>query len=447
MTVQLITTQQDKIEQLAEHFGGIEGNELTIGGYRVSDLAKEFGTPLYIYSGEMIVDQVRRVQAALGSGTDVYFSIKANPSLGVCQILASQGVGAELASGGELLLALKAGFTPEHIVFAGPGKTNEELALAVEQGIGAVNVESPGELERLHRIAERMGRPVRVGLRINPRFALPGANMRMGGGPQQFGIDQEQVAAVVERYKDDSIIRIVGIHIYTGTQIFDPGQLVEHCKDILELAADISTQLGRPLEVIDLGGGFGVPYFEKTGEFDVESFGEKYRSLIEDYQRDWRFAGTRFVIELGRYLVAAAGLYVTRAVEIKQSRGKTYVVTDGGMNHQTMATGNFGQVFRKPYPVAVLNRLGDASEQQVSVVGPCCTPLDVLGSDLSFPKAEVGDLVGIFYSGAYGYSASSLAFLSHPTPAEVLIWQGRRHLLRVGGKLDQVLQGQQGLPV
>jgi diaminopimelate decarboxylase len=288
---------------------------------------------------------------------------------------------------------------------------------------------------------------VHVGVRINPSFALLGAQMRMGGGPQQFGIDQEQVPALVDEYRDDPTIRIVGLHVYTGTQIFDVDQLAAHCQDILDLACGTADRLGRPLRLVDLGGGFGVPYFERAVEFDLPAFGAKYQRLLAPYQRDARLSGTRFVVELGRYLVAAAGLYVARVVDVKRSRGKTYVVTDGGMNHQIMATGNFGQVFRKPYPVTALNRLATAPTERVTVVGPCCTPLDVFGNDLAFPGVEVGDLVGVFYSGAYGYSASSLAFLSHPTPAEVLVWRGQRYLLRPPGTFDQVLQGQVGLPL
>jgi diaminopimelate decarboxylase len=431
---------------LTARFGGVTADgELSIGGFPVSRLAAQYGTPCFVYSGEMIEEQVRRVQAALGQATDVYFSIKANPSLGVCQLLARLGVGAELASGGELLLALKAGFEPRRIIFAGPGKTDEELELAVRHRIGAVNVESAGELARLRAIAGRAGQQVSVGLRINPSLSLLGANMRMGGGTQQFGIDEEQVAGIVQQYRHDHIVDITGIHVYTGTQIFDVGQLLEHCAYVLDMAGQLAAQLGRPLKQVDLGGGFGVPYFDKTGEFDLQAFGAGYAQLLERYRRDDRFAGTRFVIELGRYLVAHAGLYITRVVDVKRSRDKTYVVTDGGMNHHTMATGNFGQVFRKPYPVAVVNRMAEPPAEHMSVVGPCCTPLDVIGNDLQLASARPGDLVGVFYSGAYGYSASSLAFLSHPTPAEVLVWRGRCHLLRAAGRMDQVLDGQCGL--
>lgn len=439
-------TQSEKIDALVARLGGAPSGELQVGEVTVSQLAQRFGTPFYVYSGDVALEQVARVRRALGPEIDLYFSVKANPSLGICQLLARSGIGAEVASGGELALASRAGFSGERILFAGPGKTDRELALAATTGIQAINVESAGELERLAAMARRTGRRMDVGLRVNPSASLAGANMRMGGGSQQFGIDEEDVPALVERYREHDVVRIVGLHVYTGTQVFDVDRLLAQWDATLTLAATLAQLLGHPFAFVDLGGGFGVPYFENTPELDLDVLGEEGRALVTRASRDARFAGTRFLVELGRYLLAPAGVYVTRVVDVKSSRGKAYAVSDGGMNHHTMATGNFGQVFRKPYPVAVANRLNEARDRRTSVVGPCCTPLDVLGQDLELPEARVGDLVGVFYSGAYGYSASSLAFLSHPTPAEILVWRGGTYALRRGGDIDQVLSGQAGLP-
>lgn len=439
-------TQTDKAFALAERFGGDADGEFIPGGVPVSRIAERHGTPFYLYSGEMIVDRVRRVRETLG--TEVSFSVKANPNLAVCQLIARQHeAGAEVASSGELVVARAAGFPPEEIVFAGPGKTDDELRRAVEEGIFAVNVESPNEVDRLAAIAEALGRTVGVGLRINPSAQLMGSGMRMGGTVGQFGMDQEDLKAAVEKTLAHGSLVLRGVHVYTATQVFEVEPLLEHCRNILEIALEAADHAGRPLEMIDFGGGFGVPYFEKTAEFDLEGFGAGFRELLATYREDPRLAGCRFIFELGRYLVADAGVYVTRVVDVKEVRGKTFAVTDGGMNHHLTATGNMGQVFRKAYPILNLTRMGGVpGEDGVALAGPCCTPLDKFGDNIPLAEPRVGDLVGVFYSGAYGYSASNLGFLSHPSPAEILTLEGEVHVLRPGGRPEDVLDGQEALP-
>ncbi|MDF2701512.1 MAG: diaminopimelate decarboxylase [Rubrobacteraceae bacterium] len=437
-------TQTDKALELAERLGGERDGEFAPSGVPISEIARNFGTPFYLYHGETIVGRVRRVREAVG--TEVSYSVKANPSLGVCQLIAREReAGAEVASSGELAVALAAGFEPEDIVFAGPGKTDDELRRVVEAGIFADNVESLGEIDRLAKIAKAMGREIGVGLRINPTAQLMGSQMRMGGTVGQFGIDQAELREAVEKTLSHPELILRGIHVYTATQVFEVEPLLEHCRNIFEIALEAADYAGGPLEMIDFGGGFGVPYFEKMSEFDLERFGEGFRELLNAYRTDPRLEGCRFLFELGRYLVADSGVYVTRAVDVKQTRGKTFVVTDGGMNHHLTATGNMGQVFRKSYPLLNLTRMSGVPEEGVAVAGPCCTPLDMFGSNISLADPEVGDLIGVFYSGAYGFSASNLGFLSHPAPAEVLLWRGEAHLLRAGGKPEDVLDGQEPL--
>jgi diaminopimelate decarboxylase len=437
-------TQTDKALDLAERLGGERDGEFAPSGVPISEIAREYGSPFYLYHGETIVDRVRRVREALG--TEVSYSVKANPSLGVCQLIAREKeAGAEVASSGELAVARAAGFEPEDIVFAGPGKTDDELRRVVEEGIFADNVESLGEIDRLARIAGEMGRKIGVGLRINPAAQLMGSQMRMGGTVGQFGMDQAELEEAVEKTLSHPELILRGVHVYTATQVFEVEPLLEHCRNIFEIALEVADHAGRPLEMIDFGGGFGVPYFEKMSEFDLDSFGEGFRELLKTYRSDPRLEGCRFLFELGRYLVADAGVYVTRAVDVKQTRGKTFVVTDGGMNHHLTATGNMGQVFRKSYPLLNLTRMSEVPEESVAVAGPCCTPLDTFGSNIPLAEPEVGDLIGVFYSGAYGFSASNLGFLSHPAPAEVLLWRGEAHRLRAGGKPEDVLNGQEAL--
>jgi diaminopimelate decarboxylase len=440
-------TQTDKARDLAERFGGEASGEFAPSGIPISRIAQEYGTPFYLYHGEMVSERVRRVRDALG--TEVSYSVKANPSLGVCQLIAGAGqAGAEVASSGELALARAAGFEPEDIVFAGPGKTDDELRRVVEEGIFADNVESLGEIDRLARIAGGMGRRIGVGLRINPAAQLMGSGMRMGGTVGQFGIDQAELEEAVRKTLSHPELSLRGIHVYTATQVFEVEPLLEHCRNILEIALEAADHAGQPLEMVDFGGGLGIPYFEKMVEFDLGSFGEGFWELLASYRSDPRLAGCRFLFELGRYLVADAGVYVTRVVDVKQMRGKTFVITDGGMNHHLTATGNMGQVFRKSYPLLNLTRMsGVPGEEGVAVAGPCCTPLDLFGSNIPLADPEIGDLVGVFYSGAYGFSASNLGFLSHPSPAEVLLLNGEVHLLRSGGKPEDVLAGQEALPI
>jgi diaminopimelate decarboxylase len=440
-----VLTQTDKARDLAERFGGEMGGEFAPAGIPISRIAEDYGTPFYLYHGEMISERVRRVHESLG--TEVSYSLKANPSLGVCQLISSEReAGAEVASSGELAVARAAGFEPEDIVFAGPGKTDDELRRAVDEGIFAVNVESLNEIDRLADIAGEAGRSIGVGLRINPEAQLMGSGMRMGGTVGQFGMDQSELGEAVRKtlVRDELVLR--GVHVYTATQVFEVEPLLEHCRNILEISLQAADLAGHPLGMIDFGGGFGVPYFEKLSEFDLDSFAEGFRELLASYRPDPRLEGCRFLFELGRYLVADAGVYVTRAVDVKETRGKTFVVTDGGMNHHLTATGNMGQVFRKAYPLLNLTRMeGVPAEEGVAVAGPCCTPLDVFGNNIPLAAPGVGDLIGVFYSGAYGYSASNLGFLSHPSPAEVLLWRGGAHLLRPGGRPEDVLRGQEAL--
>jgi diaminopimelate decarboxylase len=441
-------TQTDKALSLTERFGGgaADGGEFAPSRIPISRMAQNYGTPFYLYHGEMIVEKIRRVREALG--TEISYSLKANPSVGVCQLIAREGgTGGEVASSGELVVARAAGFEPEDIVFAGPGKTDDELRMIVEEGIFADNVESLNEIDRLAKIAGRARRRIGVGLRINPTAQLMGSGMRMGGTVGQFGIDQAELEAAVRKTMSHPELILRGVHVYTATQVFEVEPLLEHCRNIFEIALEAADYAGQPLQMIDFGGGFGVPYFEKMVEFDLEGFGEGFRELLSSYRSDPRLEECRFLFELGRYLVADAGVYVTRVVDVKQMREKTFVVTDGGMNHHLTATGNMGQVFRKSYPLLNLTRMGGLPEEEgVAVAGPCCTPLDLFGSNIPLAEPEVGDLIGVFYSGAYGYSASNLGFLSHPAPAEVLLWRGEAHLLRPGGRPEDVLNGQEALP-
>jgi diaminopimelate decarboxylase len=422
-----MTTQAEQL--IARWFGQADG-ELLIGGRKVGELAAEFGTPSFLYDRHVLERKWARLRAGLPETVALYYSLKANPNPAIVRWMVERGAGLEIASAGELRRALEAGGTPQRIAFAGPGKTDAELELAVARGVGEIHVESLREAERLAVIAHRRGARVTVAVRVNPGPGASGGALRMGGKPAPFGIDEETLPEVVARLAAEPSLALSGIHLYVGTQILDHQTLLAQYEHAIDIARRVAAWSGRPLATVDLGGGLGVPYFANEVELDVDELGRALVALLNGLSGDAAFAGTRFVLEPGRYLVAEAGVYVARVVDTKTSRGKRFVVLDGGMNHHLAASGNLGQVLKRNFPIAVLNKLGRSDGETVDVVGPLCTPLDALGRDVRLPAVEVGDLVGIFQSGAYALSASPQEFLSRPSPAEVLIADGRATIIR-----------------
>jgi diaminopimelate decarboxylase len=316
--------------------------------------------------------------------------------------------------------ALAAGADATDISFAGPGKTDAELAAAIGAGV-TLNLESEGEAERAIAIARRCGRRARLAIRVNPDFEIRGSGMRMGGGAKPFGVDAERVPALVRRLVEaEADWR--GFHIFAGSQALDAEALIEAQRATIALAASLAEAAGKAPPLVNLGGGFGIPYFGGEKALDVEAVGAALHQALK--ARPKILAESAFAIELGRWLVGEAGVYLTRIVDRKVSHGKTFLVTDGGMHHQLAASGNFGQVVRRNYPVAIASRFGEEPAEEVTIVGCLCTPLDRLGDDVMLPRAEVGDLVAVFLAGAYGLSASPQAFLGHGPAREILVGQG-----------------------
>ncbi len=322
-----------------------------------------------------------------------------------------------MASIGEMKVALDAGMTPENISFAGPGKGRQELICAIAAGI-VINVESEYELETIAQLAEETGFQPKVAVRVNPDFELKSSGMKMGGGSKQFGIDAECVPAVLQRIAQLRF-DFEGLHIFSGSQNLRVEALREAHEKTLQLGLQLASTSPVPVRAINIGGGFGVPYFPGESPLDLNAVGTNLQRLLAEIPS--QFSAIRFVIELGRYIVAEAGIYVCRVLEKKISRGQTFLVTNGGLHHHLAASGNFGQVIRKNYPVAIGNKMKIDETEIVSVVGPLCTPLDLLADRMELSRAEPGDLVVVFQSGAYGLTASPTAFLSHPAPLEVLI--------------------------
>lgn len=395
----------------------IEGR-LRVGGVDIEQLARRVGqTPFYAYDRQLMSDTVAQLRAALPSGLRIHYSIKANPMPAVVQHLSPQVDGLDVASAGELRIALDAGHAAADICFTGPGKTDAELAMALAAGI-VINIESEGELDRLAVLARRHGDTPRLMVRVNPDFELKSSGMKMGGGAKQFGIDAERVGAVIGRIHALGYV-VHGLHVFSGSQNLSAAALMEAQTQSFQLLDRLCREADIAPSLVNIGGGFGIPYFPGEQRLELADIGQHLAQLLTQWRKD--HPKTLVAMEFGRYLVGEAGVYVSRVIDKKQSRGQEFLVIDGGLHHHLAASGNFGQVLRKNYPLALATRIAAPAHAPVQVVGPLCTPLDLMGDRLELPHAEIGDLIAIFQSGAYGYSASPHHFLGHPAPLEVLV--------------------------
>lgn len=398
----------------------VVSNQLQVGGLSLTELAARAGsTPFYVYDRQLISERVRNLRQQLPPAIHLHYAMKANPMPAVVQHLAAQTDGLDVASLGELRVALDTGTAPQNISFAGPGKSQQDLTAAITAGV-IINMESMGELERITRIANQTGRRPRVAIRVNPDFELKTSGMKMGGGPKPFGVDAEQVPAMLEQVFAREL-DFQGFHIFSGSQNLKAEAIIEAQTNTFELAQRLSQHLPGPLGWLNIGGGLGIPYFPGEERLSLQPIADNLQNLLHQYRDS--FGGSEVVMELGRYLVAEAGLYVCEVIDRKESRGEVFIVTNGGLHHHLAASGNFGQVIRKNYPVCVGNRvspLSSEAQEVVSIVGPLCTPLDILASKVMLPNMQPGDLVAVYQSGAYGLTASPLGFLSQPAPVELL---------------------------
>ena len=361
--------------------------------------------------------RIDELRSALPAAIQLHYAIKANPMPAVVTHVAARVDGLDVASGEELEVALATGTDALDISFAGPGKSEAELARAVAAGI-LINVESFRELRVLDAIAKTTDVRPRVAVRVNPDFELKSSGMKMSGGPRQFGIDAEQVPEALADITERGL-GFEGFHIFSGSQNLRHQAICEAHAKAYELAVALAQNAPAPVLRLNLGGGLGIPYF--PGELPLELAPVADNLAAIAHRAAGTLPGAKLMIELGRYLVGEAGLYVCKVLDRKISRGHVFLVTDGGLHHHLAASGNFGQVIRKNYPVAIGNRMRGDRRETASVVGRLCTPLDLLADRMDLARAEEGDLVVIFQSGAYGRSASPAAFLSHPPAAEVLV--------------------------
>jgi diaminopimelate decarboxylase len=416
--------------RIADEVFSVSGADLLIGGIPVRELAATYGTPLFIYDASTMRQAYRSLKEAVAGFSEVFFSVKANPNPAILRVFLEEGAGLEIASGNEYLRAISAGADRDNIYFAGPGKGEDELECVIGGGIGEIHLESYEEINRVAALGKRLGRSVRVAIRINPAASAQGGAMRMGGKPAPFGFDEEELEAVIDAIHHWTNLHFVGIHLFTGTQILDAVTLVSQWAHALKLARRAADYAGSPISSIDLGGGLGIPYFPGESWLDLKRLKDQSVALAEIVRSDDRLRNARIVIEPGRFLAGPAGIYVVGVRATKVSRGSRFLITDGGMHHHLAASGNLGQIVKRDYPIVAPTRMDAAKTAPCSVVGPLCTPLDTLARQIELPDLQVGDIVGVLQSGAYGLTASPIEFLSHPVPPEVLVEDGKASLIR-----------------
>jgi diaminopimelate decarboxylase len=397
-------------------------SELIVGNHPLNHIEKLVsGTPFYVYDRQLIINRVKQLTNTLPSEISLHYAIKANPLPSLVQLMTTQVSGFDVASKKEMLLAMQTGMPAEKISFAGPGKTTEDIEAAIIAGV-TLHVESAGEIARVELAANQLSLKANIALRINPKFELKSSGMKMSGGSKPFGIDEEQVAEILTNL-NLSQINLRGFHIFAGSQNLNAEAIISAQQQTFmlaeELVALVSEITKSKIDYLNIGGGFGVPYFANEASLDIEAIANSLQILLKKHET--LVDGLELILELGRYLVAEAGIYVSKVIDKKVSRGTNYLVCDGGLHHHLANSGNFGQVIRKNYPVAIGNKLKGDVQELVNIVGPLCTPLDILADKVMLPEASMGDYVVIFQSGAYGASASPKDFLSQPQVSELLL--------------------------
>ncbi len=399
---------------------------LQIGSNDALALARAHGTPLYVYDAAIFETKYKKLRQALPAQVDIFFAIKSNPSLAVTSLFRGLGAGVDLASLGELHTALKAGVAPHKIVFTGPSKAEAEIEAAVKSNIFAINAESERELERIDRIARAYGKKFPVGLRLNVGFAPKERTTVIGGtAPQKFGIDVVRALDAIKLAKGLRNLDLIGIHIFNASQVLDAQAMLNNAENIFATAFELSQKANLELKYIDMGGGLGIPYTEEERELDVVFFGKGLADILARYTAKGLPKNLRVLLEPGRYLTAEAGVYLTRVIDIKESRGQHFVLVDGGVHHLLRPTW-----FPTGHPIRVANKLSQDTRMTYSIGGPLCTALDYLAKNIMLPHVEVGDLLAVFDVGAYGFTESMPYFLSHTTPAEVMVLAGKDYLIR-----------------
>lgn len=415
---------------------------IIIDDNKIINIAKEYATPFYLYSREAMSANSLSLKAAIYPGAKLCYAMKANPLMGIIECFREDGLGIEVASAGEMRVALEAGYKGEDIIFTSPGKTEYEIEYALNNGIKIINIESLAEAELINRIAGEKNVTASIGIRVNPSVCYSNAKIKMSGVSSQFGIEEDLLnSTFFENINSLDNISIKGIQVYMGTQMLNFEDIVKNTEYAIELAIRLSDKNGFELKYLNCGGGFGVKYFKNEAELDIESL-KKGMAEIQGRFAD-RLSDTEIIFESGRFLMATAGLMVTRVLYLKESKGQKYLVCDGGSNIHSSAA-FLGRFVRNNFPLYLLRGEGELTE--TTVCGPLCTALDVIGQKVMIPKdVTIGDLVVIEQSGAYGYTYSPNRFLSHEAPMELLLDGDDVRILRDRGSIEDYLLGQRSI--
>lgn len=410
--------------------------------YMLRELAEKYGTPLYLFDGDKIEETYRMMKDSFSNKIDLFYSVKANPTLAVCQILQKNGCGIEVASKGELRLALEAGFLPDKMLFSGPGKLESEIEFALEQEICAVIAESFQEIELISRLAEKRGKIVNIGVRINPSYESVQKNpvLSMMGRGTQFGVDKNELEKILPYIQKQKYLNLMCFHIYSGSQIFDYHVAASYLREAVQMVLDVIHTYNLDISLLDFGGGFGVSYDGKKEDFDFPSFAAEVEQLIGENPE--LTAGRKIAFESGRFLTARAGFFLTQVQYRKEINGSTFLIMDAGMNQNALATFREKRI-RTNFSMHIISNQNP--EETVSVAGPLCTPDDVLGRNVSINRSDRGDILCIPNSGAYGISFSPFEFLGHPRPEEVLVYHGTEYVARERGHFSDILNQQRGI--
>jgi len=394
-------------------------------------MAAQFGTPFYVYDLDVLDERVSRLRRCLPAEVDVAYAVKANPALGVIAAFGAHGIGADVASRGELAAALRAGIPPDRIVMTGPGKRDDELETAVRAGLRAITVESLGEFARLEAVAAALAAegatplPVPILLRAASTGAGPTERVPViRGDVPRFGMDRADLFEAAGLAAASEHLELVGVHAFGASNVLDAEALARHAEGTLALAAELGRTAGRPLRIVDVGGGLGIPYRDDEPELDLAKLGGGLARLLDRRTSDPWLREVRLLLEPGRFLAGPMGAYVTRVLDVKRIAGRAIVTVDGGVHH-FLRPALVGQGHR-----VVVTPEGPGAPEPMTIAGPLCTGLDVLADRVALPAPEPGALVAVRDAGAYGFTESMPLFLSHPTPVEVAVRGGETFLLR-----------------
>ncbi|QBF29893.1 hotdog domain-containing protein [Thalassococcus sp. S3] len=401
-------------------------------------VSHHFGTPAFVYNADYLRHNFDMLRQQLSPSIDLLYSLKANPNAAIVDCLRACGAGAEVSSRAELHTAIRVGIDPANIIFVGPAKCRDEIADCIRFGIFAIVAESAQELDEIQRQAEASGvkRAVNVMLRVNPDFKTSGSGLTMSGKPRQFGIDVEQVPGLRGKLDTLALVRVIGFHVYMGTRYLEAEPVIENTENILDMAERLARDLDIEIEAVDVGGGFGVPYFDNEEKLDLPKLARGVNAAVARFRKS--NPATRVMIELGRYLSAGAGALLTSVRYVKVSRGETFAIADGGTNLHMAAVG-VGGFAKRSFPIVNLSRDRSGSDGVVTLTGPLCTPSDTMARKADLGEVEEGDVIAVLCSGAYGPTASPTGFLSHGYPNEVLVDGDDLHLVRAADSVSDII--------